>query len=171
MQTAAAQHAALVREIESHNYRYYVLDDPAVTDVEFDALLRKLRDLEAKHPALVTSDSPTQRVAGEPREGISKVKHAARMMSLDNTYSKADLAEFLQRVRDGLPERERPAFVVEPKLDGASVEAVYENGRLVQASTRGDGEIGEDITANVRTIPSVPLRLTHPGKLTLRGEI
>src|SRR5215472_16658157 len=140
MPTAAEQHAALVREIESHNYRYYVLDDPTLSDADFDGLLRKLRELEANHPELVTQDSPTQRVAGEPREGVTKVKRAVRMFSLDNTYSKDDRAEFLQRVRDGLPESERPSYVVEPKLDGAGIEAVYDNRRLVQASTRGDGE-------------------------------
>src|SRR6185437_2422016 len=132
--TAAQRHAELVREIDAHNYRYYVLDDPTVSDAEFDARLRELRDLEEKHPELRTADSH-------------------------------------RRVVEGLPATEIPAFCVEPKLDGASVEVVYEGGRMVQASTRGDGEVGEDITQNVRTIRSVPLRIAHQGKVTLRGEI
>ncbi len=171
MASPAQEHAALVREIESHNYRYYVLDDPIISDAEFDKLLRRLRALEEAHPELVTPDSPTQRVSGEPREGITKVKHAVRMFSLDNVYSREELSEFVRRVHDGLAEGARVSFVVEPKLDGASVEAIFEGGRLAQASTRGDGETGEDITANLRTVPSVPLRIAHGGKLTLRGEI
>jgi DNA ligase (NAD+) len=169
--TPAERHANLAAEIESHNYRYYVLDDPAVSDGEFDRLLHSLRALEAEHPELEAPDSPTMRVGGEPRTSVTHVKHAPRMLSLDNTYSLEDLAEFFRRVRDGLKAGETPHFCVEPKLDGASVEVVYEGGRLVQASTRGDGESGEDITANVRTIRSTPLRIRHAGRLTLRGEV
>ena len=169
--TPAERHAKLVREIDAHNYRYYVLDDPIVGDAEFDALLRELRELEDKHPKLRTADSPTQRVGGEARTAVVQVKHAVRMMSLDNSYSVEDLAEFHRRVVEGLPEGETPRFCIEPKLDGASVEVVYESGRLVQASTRGDGETGEDITLNVRTIKSLPLKIAHTGKLTIRGEI
>jgi DNA ligase (NAD+) len=165
------KHADLVRAIEAHNYRYYVLDDPKVTDAEFDALLRELRALEEKHPELVTPRSPTQRVAGEPRAGVAKVKHAVRMFSLDNAYSTEELGEFVRRVVDGLKEGAALDFCVEPKLDGASVEVVYERGHLAQASTRGDGETGEDITVNVRTIRGVPLTIPHEGKITLRGEV
>jgi DNA ligase (NAD+) len=165
------KHAALVREIEAHNYRYYVLDDPSVTDAEFDALLRELRALEAAHPELVTPQSPTQRVAGEPRAGATKVRHAVRMFSLDNAYSEEELKEFVRRVNDGLPTGATPVFCVEPKLDGASVEVVYDGGQLVLASTRGDGETGEDITANVRTIRGVPIAIAHRGRVTLRGEV
>jgi DNA ligase (NAD+) len=167
----AERHAKLVREIDAHNYRYYVLDDPIVSDAEFDKLLRELRELEAKHPDLVTADSPTQRVGGEARTAIATVKHETRMMSLDNAYSAEELAEFHRRVTDGLPASETPRFCIEPKLDGASLEVIYEGGRLVQASTRGDGETGEDITLNVRTIKSLPLRIAHTGKLTIRGEV
>ena len=167
----AQRHARLVREIEAHNYRYYVLDDPGVTDAEFDALLRELRALEAAHPELVTPRSPTQRVAGEPRAGAVKVKHAERMFSLDNAYSEDELKEFVRRVNDGLPTGATPVFCVEPKLDGASVEVIYDDGHLVQASTRGDGETGEDITANVRTIRGVPLTIAHKTRVTLRGEV
>jgi DNA ligase (NAD+) len=167
----AQRHAELVREIDAHNYRYYVLDDPIVSDAEFDARLRELRELEEKHPELRTADSPTQRVGGEARTHVVQIRRKIRMLSLDNSYAPEDLAEFHRRVVEGLPASEVPAFCVEPKLDGASVEVVYDGGRMVQASTRGDGEVGEDITQNVRTIRSVPLRIAHEGKLTLRGEI
>ncbi|HEX4446931.1 MAG TPA: NAD-dependent DNA ligase LigA, partial [Polyangiaceae bacterium] len=167
----AQRHAELVREIDAHNYRYYVLDDPMVTDAEFDARLRELRDLEEAHPDLRTPDSPTQRVGGEARANVVQVTRRIRMMSLDNSYAPEDLAEFHRRVVEGLPDAETPRFCIEPKLDGASVEVVYEGGRLVQASTRGDGTVGEDITQNVRTIRSTPLRIAHQGRLTLRGEI
>jgi DNA ligase (NAD+) len=169
--TPAQRHADLVREIDAHNYRYYVLDDPQVTDAEFDALLRELRDLEEKDPSLRSADSPTQRVGEEARTKVVQVKHGTRMLSLDNTYNFTELGEFRRRVVDGLPASEVPHFCVEPKLDGASVEVIYEGGRLVQASTRGDGVTGEEITQNVRTIRSVPLRIAHHGKVTLRGEI
>lgn len=165
------RHAALVREIEAHNYRYYVLDDPSVTDAAFDALLAELKALEAKHPELSTPTSPTQRVAGEVRVGTVKVRHEVRMLSLDNTYSEDELKEFARRVLDGLPDGADVRYCVEPKLDGGSIEVVYDGGRLVLASTRGDGEIGEEITANVRTIRGVPLTIPHTGKITLRGEV
>jgi DNA ligase (NAD+) len=168
---AESRHAELVREIEAHNYRYHVLDDPSVTDAEYDASMRELRALEAAHPALVSPRSPTQRVSGEPRAGATKVKHGVRMFSLDNAYSDDELKEFVRRVNDGLPTLATPTFCVEPKLDGASVEVVYEGGQIVQASTRGDGETGEEITANVRTIRGVPLAIPHTGKVTLRGEV
>jgi DNA ligase (NAD+) len=169
--TAARRHADLVREIGAHNYRYYVLDDPVVTDADFDVLLRELRAIEAAHPELATPDSPTQRVGGEARTQVVQVKHETRMLSLDNAYTADEMDEFHRRVVEGLPDSETPRFCVEPKLDGASVEVVYEGGRLVQASTRGDGVVGEDITQNVRTIRSVPLQIPHAAKLTLRGEI
>jgi DNA ligase (NAD+) len=167
----AERHARLAAEIESHDYRYYVLDDPTVSDAEFDRLLRELRNLEAEYPELAAPDSPTMRVGGEPRTSVTHVTHVPRMLSLDNTYSLEELSEFFRRVRDGLKAGESTHFCVEPKLDGASVEVVYEGGRLVQASTRGDGERGEDITANVRTIRSTPLKIRHTERLTLRGEV
>ncbi len=165
------RHAELVRDISAHNYRYYVLDDPEVTDAEFDRLMRELKALEEANPELATADSPTNRVGGEARTGVVQVKRKTRMLSLDNAYSEEELAEFHRRVEGGLRDGEVPHFCVEPKLDGASIEVVYEGGRLVQASTRGDGETGEEITANVRTIRSVPLHVAHTGRLTLRGEV
>ena len=171
MTTPAARHEKLVREIEAHNYRYYVLDDPSLTDAAFDKLLIELKALEKQHPELITPESPTQRVAGQARASISKIRHEARMFSLDNAYSADDMTEFHRRIVDGLKDGDVPAFTVEPKLDGASIEVVYREGRLAQASTRGDGVEGEDITINVRTIHSVPTRIAHEGKLTLRGEV
>ena len=172
--TPAHRHSELVREIEAHNYRYYVLDDPGVTDAEFDALLRELRAIERDNPeASVTPRSPSQRVAGEPRVGATKVKaRAVRMFSpRQRLRRRRRCTEFVRRVNDGLPTGATPAFCVEPKLDGASVEVIYERGALALASTRGDGETGEDITLNVRTIRSVPLTIAHPGRITLRGEV
>src|SRR5258706_1741510 len=167
----ARRHAELVREVEAQNYRYYVLDDPGLSDAEFDAILREIRALEAAHPELVTPLSPTQRVGGESRVGVLKVTHAVRMFSLDNAYSLEEMQEFARRVDDGLPTVTSATFTVEPKLDGASVEVVYDGGTLVQASTRGDGAIGEDITANVKTIRGVPPSIAYTDKITLRGEI
>jgi DNA ligase (NAD+) len=166
-----ARHEQLVREIEAHTYRYYVLDDPVVSDAGFDRLMRELVELEAAHPELATPDSPTRRVGGEARTSVGHVRHVVQMLSLDNTYDADDLAEFHRRVVDGLPEGQTPSFCVEPKLDGASVEVVYDHGRLAEASTRGDGLTGEEITVNVRTIRSVPLHIPHQGRLTLRGEV
>ena len=168
---AAKRHAELAKAIDAHNYRYYVLDDPSVTDAEFDALLRELRAIEAEHPELVTPDSPTQRVAGETRTTVAKVKHAVRLFSLDNAYSREELADFDERVHDGLPTGAVAVYCVEPKLDGANIEVVYEGGTLAQASTRGDGETGEEITANARTLRGVPTKIAHTGKITLRGEV
>lgn len=169
--TPAERHAKLVREIDAHNYRYYVLDDAVVSDGDFDRLLRELRGIEESHPELVTPDSPSQRVGEQARTETIQVKHETRMLSLDNAYTDAELSEFRRRVVEGLPDRDQPRFCVEPKLDGAGVEVVYDGGRLIQASTRGDGETGEDITLNVRTIRSVPLRIAHTERLTLRGEV
>src|SRR5690349_15238462 len=170
MKAARERHSALVREIEAHDYRYYVLDDPKVTDAEYDALMRELKALAKEHPDLVSPESPTQRVGGEARPYITKVRREHRMYSLDNAYSAEDMTEFHRRVDEGLPTGEKATFAVEPKLDGASIEVVYDKGRLVQASTRGDGVEGEEITANLRTIRSVPTKIDYDGKLTLRGE-
>ncbi|MFO0665163.1 MAG: NAD-dependent DNA ligase LigA [Polyangiaceae bacterium] len=168
---AKRRHAELVREVDAHNYRYYVLDDPSVPDATFDALMRELKALESAHPELHTENSPTARVGGAARTQATKVTRKERMYSLDNAYSEDDLAEFLARVNGGLKEGETPEFVAEPKLDGASIEVIYEGGIITQASTRGDGEIGEDITINVRTIRGIPAHIPFDGKLTLRGEV
>lgn len=167
----ADRHAALVRELREHDYRYYVLDEPTITDREYDRLYRELVDLEQKYPQLRSADSPTARVGGSPRGDLQTVPHAVPMISLDNTYDEGELSEFVRRVYDGLPKGAEVSFCLEPKLDGASVELVYESGRLVQASTRGDGVHGEEITENARTIRALPLVLGSPETLTLRGEV
>ena len=165
------RHRKLVEEIRAHDHRYYVLDDPQISDQKYDALYAELRDLEARHPELSSPDSPTQRVGAAPRGELRTVPHVAPMMSLDNTYGEADLAEFVRRVRQGLPAAVEPSFCVEPKLDGGSIEVLYRDGKLVQGSTRGDGQSGEEITQNLRTIRSLPLTIPYRGNLTLRGEV
>ncbi|MEE9208416.1 MAG: NAD-dependent DNA ligase LigA [Gemmatimonadota bacterium] len=171
----AARHAELCEEIRRHDYRYYGLDSPAISDAAYDKLLRELRGLEDAQPELITPDSPTQRVGGAPLDSFPTVEHAAPMMSLDSDVEEEALRRFDQRVRDELGD-ERATYVVEPKLDGLSIELVYERGSLTRASTRGDGVRGEGITENARTIAAVPLRLLAGGEpapkfLAVRGEV
>ncbi len=165
---------ALRREIAEHDHRYYVLDQPVLSDAEYDRLLQELRELEAAHPELVTPDSPTQRVGGAPRDGFSTVEHDTPMLSLDNAFEEGDLVEFDRRVRERLQAPGEVVYTGEPKLDGISLSLTYEDGLLVRAGTRGDGRTGEDVTANVQTIGSVPLRLRggeYPSRLEVRGEV
>jgi DNA ligase (NAD+) len=164
-------HAALVREIRDHDHRYYVLDDPIIGDREYDRLYRQLLELETAHPELRSVDSPSMRIGGQPRSELQTVLHAVPMISLDNTYDENEVAEFVRRVEEGLPDHAAVTYTVEPKLDGASVEIVYESGRFVQASTRGDGIHGEEITENLRTVRGLPLVLATSKSLTLRGEV
>jgi len=164
--------------IRRYDYAYYVLDDPEVPDAEYDRVMRELQTLEAAHPELITIDSPTQRVGIRPQTEFREVRHLLPMLSLDNAFSEAELREFDRRVRDRLLKAEVDAeeveYVAEPKLDGAAVSLVYEGGVLVVGATRGDGQQGEDITHNLRTIPAVPLRLRGrklPHRLEVRGEV
>ncbi len=143
-------------KIRHHEYLYYVLDNPEISDGDFDKLMQQLKDLEAQHPALVTPDSPTQRVGGKPREGFVKVAHSSPMLSLDNTYNEAELRDWERRVHE-LSGRSDVDYVCELKLDGMSLALIYENGKLVRGVTRGDGSVGEDVTLNVRTVRSIPL--------------
>lgn len=181
---AVTEIQALREALHHHNHRYYVLDDPEIPDAEYDRLFRRLSELEALHPGLLTPDSPTQRVGGEPLPAFSTVRHEVPMLSLDNVFSAGELAEFDRRARDrlgdllGQPDdlfaEPRLTYCCEPKLDGLAISLVYENGLLVRGATRGDGLTGEDITHNVRTIPSVPLRLAGdhpPALLEVRGEV
>jgi DNA ligase (NAD+) len=171
--SARARVAELRDLIRLHDLKYYVENAPEITDGEYDALMSELEALEREHPDLVTPDSPTQRVAGEPTEGFETVEHAVPMLSLDNTYTPSELLDFDERVRKRL-EGEDVAYVVEQKLDGVSVSVRYEGGALARAATRGDGSRGDDVTANIRTVRSVPLRLTGPGRdatLEVRGEV
>jgi DNA ligase (NAD+) len=165
------RHAELVLAVRTHDHRYHVMDDPIITDREYDALYAELRALEAAHPELVTPESPTQRVGAAPRSELKTVPHVVPMTSLDNTYDADELAEFVRRVEGGLPARAAAAFCVEPKLDGASIEILYREGRLEGGSTRGDGLTGEDVTLNLRTMRSLPLRIDYAGPLTLRAEV
>ncbi|HUT78437.1 MAG TPA: NAD-dependent DNA ligase LigA [Polyangia bacterium] len=165
------RHGLLVREIQEHDRRYYVDDAPVIADREYDRLFAELREIEERHPELRTPDSPTMRVGGAPAEGFARVRHPRRMYSLDNTYDRAEVGEFFRRVREGLGLDRDPLFVVEPKLDGASMELTYREGVLVLALTRGDGTWGEDVTCNVRTIRSLPLRIPSGGEVIVRGEV
>jgi DNA ligase (NAD+) len=181
-QTAAERIAHLRSEIDAHNYRYYVLNEPSVPDAEYDRLFNELKALEAEHPELVTPDSPTQRVGGAALAAFGQVRHEVPMLSLGNAFDEQDLIDFDRRAREGL---DLPAgdlfgggaeleYSCEPKLDGLAVSLLYENGQLVRGATRGDGSTGEDISANVRTVRNIPLRLHGSGwpqVLEVRGEI
>ncbi len=171
----ARQAAALRERLNDWSYRYYVLDDPAVPDAEYDRAYRDLQAIEAKYPELITADSPTQRVGDVPLAAFSQVQHEVPMLSLDNAFSDDELLAFDRRVRERLElDQQAVVYVAEPKLDGLAVSLVYEHGKLVRGATRGDGQQGEDITANVRTIASVPLLLrgdSLPALLEVRGEV
>ena len=173
---AAARCAQLRAELAGHDYRYYVLDEPSIPDAEYDRLMLELRALEAAHPQLVTPDSPTQRVAGAVAEGFAPVRHGVPMLSLRNAFGDEDVAEFERRARSQLGEA-APAgafeYMAEPKLDGLAISLRYEGGVLVEAATRGDGMTGENVTANIRTIRSLPLRLRGdaPASMEVRGEV
>ena len=176
---AAAQKRAekLRREIDRHNYLYFVENAPEVSDREFDALLRELIELEEQYPSLQTPDSPTLRVGGEAIEGFRQVRHSVPMMSIDNTYSEEELRDWADRVRKGLGEAAKVRYVLEPKVDGVAVSLRYEKGELVVAATRGDGRTGDDITHNARTVKAIPWTLRSeggenpPAVLEVRGEI
>jgi DNA ligase (NAD+) len=173
--SARKQIEELRKQIEYHNYRYYVEAAPEISDREFDRLLQRLRDLEEQHPELVTPDSPTQRVGGQPVESFRPVRHQLPMLSIDNTYNEEDLRAFDTRVRRGLG-GDKPQYVVEQKVDGVSVTLRYEKGRLTLGATRGDGYTGDKITQNLRTVRDIPLRLRTdhrrvPETLEVRGEV
>ena len=175
--TPAERIEELRRQIRYHEERYYVLSDPEIADAEFDALMAELERLETENPDLVTTDSPTRRVGGRVATGFETVEHAQPMLSLDNAYSEEELRAFDERVRRGLGETgsvpDSVPYVAELKIDGLSVALTYDDGELVRGATRGDGVRGEEVTSNVRTIRSVPLRLrgTAPGRLEVRGEV
>ncbi len=159
--------------LHHHNHRYYVLDDPLISDAEYDRLMRELIEMERQFPDLITPDSPSQRVGGAPLDAFSPASHAVPMLSLDNALSEEEFLAFDERTRRALGTPEEMEYICEPKLDGLAVELVYENGALVQGSTRGDGYVGEDVTQNLKTIKSIPLKLLrlHPELLQVRGEV
>ena len=174
MQAAASEIESLRLQIAHHDYRYFVLDDPEVPDAEYDRLMRRLRQLEAEHPELVTPDSPTQRVGGRPQDQFDEVRHLSPMLSLENAFSEEDVRNFDRRIRDRLGGDQELIYACEPKMDGLAISILYEDGLLVRAATRGDGTTGEDVTQNVRTIRSVPLRLQSrgwPARFEARGEV
>ncbi|PYV95763.1 MAG: NAD-dependent DNA ligase LigA, partial [Acidobacteria bacterium] len=168
----------LREKIRHHEYRYYVLDQPEISDAEFDRLMTELKTLEAAHPGLITPDSPTQRVGGKPRAGFVKVPHSSPMLSLDNAYTEEELRNWERRVHE-LSGRKDVEYVCELKLDGMSLALRYENGQLARGITRGDGMTGEDVTANVRTVRSIPLSISKeklrksgmPADFEVRGEM
>ncbi len=170
---AAARVAGLREQLARHDHRYYVLDDPEVPDSEYDRLMRELRELEAAHPELLSADSPTQRVSGAPNAEFDEVRHGVPMLSLDNAFADTDVVEFDRRVRERLGTEAEVEYCAEPKLDGLAVSVRYERGVYVRAATRGDGTVGEDVSANVRTIRAIPLRLTGaaPEAIEIRGEV
>ncbi len=160
----------LCREIEEHNWRYHVLDTPVISDARFDELLGQLQKLEKEYPELITPDSPTQRVGGQPAAGFETISHRVPMLSLDNAFSVEDLRDFVRRAKNLEPEAEME-FVVELKVDGLAVSLQYEEGSFVRGATRGDGDVGENITHNLRTIMSIPLHLRKDHTLEVRGEV
>ncbi|KFZ30324.1 NAD-dependent DNA ligase LigA [Pseudidiomarina salinarum] len=170
----AAQRAAQLRAlITRYNREYYELDEPSIPDAEYDRLFRELQQLEAEHPQLLSSESPTQKVGSKPLTSFRQVQHETPMLSLDNAFSEDEFSTFVERIKDRLDSSSEIAFCCEPKLDGAAVSLLYEHGVLVRGATRGDGQTGEDITANVRTIRNLALQLEgdYPDRLEVRGEV
>ena len=164
----------LREEIRRHDYLYYVQDQPKISDKEYDFLIFELKKLEEGHPEFKSSDSPTERVGGGILSGFKTVRHGLKMMSLDNTYSIDELREWAKRVSKGIKQGERVDFVVEHKIDGVSANITYVAGRLKIGSTRGDGQSGEDVTENIKTIRAIPLKLMGkgiPGLIEIRGEV
>ncbi len=164
----------LREQLRRHNHHYYVLDDPQIPDSEYDRLFHQLRSLEEQHPDLITADSPTQRVGAVPLSGFEEVQHKVPMLSLGNVFSETELMDFEQRIRDRLASGDPVEYELEPKLDGLAISLRFEDGVLVQAATRGDGARGENVTQNVRTIDSIPLKLIgdgYPRILEVRGEV
>jgi len=153
---------SLREQLNHHNYRYYVLDDPEITDTEYDRLMRRLEELEQAYPELRTRDSPTQRVGAAPSQEFGVVRHRRMMLSLGNAMNADEMLEFDRRIKRFLRSDDEVEYVAEVKLDGLAVELVYEDGLLTGGSTRGDGIQGEDVTQNIRTIKSIPLRLINP---------
>ncbi|MCG7568279.1 NAD-dependent DNA ligase LigA [Pseudoalteromonas sp. CnMc7-15] len=174
MSSTPEQRIAQLRlEIEEHNYNYYVLDNPSIPDAEYDRLLRELQALENEHPHLLSPDSPSQKVGGTALSKFAQVTHQVPMLSLDNAFDESEFNAFNKRIQDRLADTQALAFCCEPKLDGLAVSILYRDGVLVQAATRGDGQVGENITENVKTIRNIPLKLRgdYPQELEVRGEV
>jgi DNA ligase (NAD+) len=171
LMSAAARIAQLRAEIDQHNYRYYVLDDPSIPDVEFDQLFRELQTLETQHPELLTTDSPTQRIGVTPVKFFAEMQHRTPMLSLNNAFSEDEVRAFDTRIREALGVAE-VEYAVEPKFDGLAITLSYRDGMFVQGATRGNGSTGEDVTENLRTVRTIPLRLLKPIRdVEVRGEV
>src|SRR5574341_1726712 len=175
--TTKSRYEELKQQIHSHNYRYHVLDAPVISDLEFDKWLNELKQIEAEHPDWITPDSPTLRAGAKPADRFEKVRHPAPILSLSNAFDADDVRGWYERIRRIDDRVENAKFVVEPKIDGLSVVLHYRAGLFVQGATRGDGEIGEEITANLRTVRAIPLRIPinekgpkPPAYLVVRGE-
>src|SRR6476661_7142942 len=173
---AKVEHKRLALEIEGHDRRYYQEDAPKISDAEYDALRQRSNAIEARFPELVTSDSPSQKVGAQPSGRFAKVRHALPMLSLDNAFAETDVVDFVARIRRFLKlgDDDEIAFSAEPKIDGLSMSLRYESGELVTAATRGDGAVGEDVTANIRTLEDVPKKLKGrnvPEICEVRGEV
>ncbi|MGH8403586.1 MAG: DNA ligase LigA-related protein, partial [Gammaproteobacteria bacterium] len=165
---------ALREDLNQHNYRYYVLDAPEIPDSEYDRLMRELQALEQEFPQLITPNSPTQRVGAAPLKAFGEVRHAVPMLSLDNAFEEKEVRAFDARARERLESAAEMEYTAEPKLDGLALSLHYEKGVLTRGATRGDGSTGEDVTPNMRTISSIPLRLRgkdYPAVLEVRGEV
>lgn len=174
MESIIQQINQLRTSLRHHEHLYHVLDAPEIPDAEYDRLMQQLRELEAQHPELITNDSPTQRVGAAPLDAFEQVKHEVPMLSLDNVFDEESYLAFDKRVHDRLKRADPLTFCCELKLDGLAVSLLYEDGELVRAATRGDGTTGENITANVRTIRAIPLRLQGdniPRRVEVRGEV
>lgn len=161
---------ALRDQLHDYNYKYHVLDDPQIPDADYDALLQELLSLEQEYPAYQSEDSPTMRIGGEPLAGFTKVRHEVPMLSLGNAFNEQDLRDWDRRVKQGSG-NEQPRYVCELKIDGLAVSLTYEDGKFVRGATRGDGTTGEDITTNLKTVGSIPLRLKETANLEVRGEV
>jgi len=171
--TPAARAEALRVQLGDANHRYHVLDEPSITDAEYDRLMRELEVIEAEHPHLRTPDSPTQRIGATPSSAFAEVRHEIPMLSLANAFNEQEVQDFVRRIETRLG-RKNLEFSVEPKFDGLAISLRYEDGLFVRGATRGDGETGEDVTANLRTIKTIPLRLSskgYPAVLEVRGEV
>ncbi|MDU2184186.1 MAG: NAD-dependent DNA ligase LigA, partial [Negativicoccus succinicivorans] len=173
VEKTAAERARELREtLQHHSYLYYVLDQPEISDFEFDKLYRELVELETAHPELIAPDSPTQRVGAAPSGAFSKVAHQFPLYSLANAFSIGEVNAFVKRIQERLGGASQVEYVTELKIDGLAINLIYENGHLTQCVTRGDGEVGEDVTANVKTIRSLPLFIKNaPARLDIRGEV
>src|SRR4051812_590611 len=168
-----ARVAALRAEIDQHNYNYYALDQPVVSDAEYDGLFRELQALEAQYPALISNDSPTQRVGAEPLAEFAQVTHRTPMLSLGNAFADEEITAFDKRIREAI-DAPTVEYAAEPKFDGLAISLIYVDGKLATAATRGDGYNGEDVTANLRTLRAIPLKLRTadvPALLEVRGEV